>query len=86
MERTAMEKSTTPVKRNSKTGNVFKRIKDWLISCKTMCKKIIWPKPKTVLRNFLIVLIVSAILVLIIWGLDYIFTTLVTFILSLFAG
>ncbi|MBQ1664021.1 MAG: preprotein translocase subunit SecE [Clostridia bacterium] len=86
MENTITEKPKAPVKKASKPNGFLKKIKDWLVSCKNMCKKIIWPKPKTVIRNFFIVLATSIVLVLVIWGLDYVFTTLVTFVLSIFAG
>lgn len=63
------EKSTDKPKKKSKK-NPFKSIASFFKSVKSEGKKVVWAKPKEVLRNTIIVLVVCAIVGVAIYGVD----------------
>lgn len=63
------EKSTDKPKKKSKK-NPFKSIASFFKSVKSEGKKVVWAKPKEVLRNTIIVLVVCTIVGVAIYGVD----------------
>lgn len=57
-------------KKNDKKPNIFARIAKYFRECKAEVKKITWPAPKTVFKNFGIVLVIMAVMGLFIFALD----------------
>ncbi len=73
-----------------KEGNVFTRaaarIKKFFKDFKGTCKKVIWPDRKTVLRNTLIVLVVTVVVGAGIWLADFALSRGVRFAQDIVAG
>lgn len=60
-----------------------KRIKKFFVDYKREIKNIVWPSRKTVLRNFVVVLVMCAVVGAYIWVLDFGLARLLEFVLSL---
>ena len=54
----------------------LKRVKKFILDCKGEVKKIVWPTPKTVFRNMVVVLVTVIVLCLFIFLLDTVFMNL----------
>ncbi|MEE1055784.1 MAG: preprotein translocase subunit SecE [Acutalibacteraceae bacterium] len=57
-------------KKNNKKPNIFARIAKYFRECKAEVKKITWPAPKAVFKNFGIVLVIMVVMGLFIFALD----------------
>lgn len=57
-------------KKNDKKPNIFARIAKYFRECKAEVKKITWPAPKSVFKNFGIVLVIMVVMGLFIFALD----------------
>ena len=68
MAKTEKAKSDKPKKKSKK--NPFKSIASFFKSVKSEGKKVVWAKPKDVLRNTIIVIVVCAIVGVAIYGVD----------------
>ena len=66
----AAAKKSSKKPANKKKPNVFKRLWKYLVACKGELKKITWPTPKQTTKNFGIVIAVSVVMGLFIFGLD----------------
>ncbi len=66
-----------------KKGNIFKRIGAFFKEVRIeMFKRIIWPSPKQVLNNTIIVIVTVFIVGIVVWLLDYVFVNGLEFALS----
>ena len=63
-------------KKSAKSGkkNIFTRmgsgIAKWFRELKSELKKVIWPTPKQLLNNTVVVLVVMAVFAVVLWGFD----------------
>ena len=72
-----VEKKTTEkkvdkksAKKKDKKPNIFARIAKYFRECKAEVKKITWPTPKSVFKNFGVVLLIMLVMGLFIFALD----------------
>ena len=69
--------------KKEKKPNIFKRIGGFFKEVKVETfKRIIWPTPKQVLNNTIIVLVTVLVVGLLVWVVDYLFTTVLQFALN----
>ena len=66
-KKVATKKAT---KKKDKKPNIFARIAKYFRECKAEVKKITWPAPKTVFKNFGVVLVIMIVMGLFIVALD----------------
>ena len=57
-------------KKKDKKPNIFARIAKYFRECKAEVKKITWPAPKAVFKNFGVVLVIMIVMGLFIFALD----------------
>ena len=57
-------------KKKDKKPNIFAKIAKYFRECKAEVKKITWPTPKTVFKNFGVVLVIMIVMGLFIFALD----------------
>ena len=57
-------------KKKDKKPNIFARIAKYFRECKAEVKKITWPTPKSVFKNFGVVLVIMIVMGLFIFALD----------------
>lgn len=57
-------------KKKDKKPNIFARIAKYFRECKAEVKKITWPAPKAVFKNFGVVLVIMLVMGLFIFALD----------------
>ncbi|MBQ1991586.1 MAG: preprotein translocase subunit SecE [Clostridia bacterium] len=57
-------------KKKDKKPNIFARIAKYFRECKAEVKKITWPAPKSVFKNFGVVLVIMLVMGLFIFALD----------------
>ncbi len=57
-------------KKKDKKPNIFAKIAKYFRECKAEVKKITWPAPKTVFKNFGVVLVIMIVMGLFIFALD----------------
>ena len=57
-------------KKKDKKPNIFARIAKYFRECKAEIKKITWPAPKSVFKNFGVVLVIMIVMGLFIFALD----------------
>lgn len=56
---TALEKKNSkPVQKKEKKPGLFKRLKQWWKETRSELKKVVWPTPKQVVNNTIVVLVV----------------------------
>lgn len=67
-EKKVADKKVT--KKKDKKPNIFARIAKYFRECKAEVKKITWPAPKSVFKNFGVVLIIMLVMGLFIFALD----------------
>ena len=65
-------------KTSAKKPNIFKRLGSFFVKSWSELKKVSWPSAKTVLKNTGIVLLVVLFFAVIIFGVDMLFTYLVS--------
>lgn len=69
--------------KKEKKPNIFKRIGGFFKEVKVETfKRIIWPTPKQVLNNTIIVLVTVLVVGVLVWVVDYLFTTVLQFALN----
>lgn len=69
--------------KKEKKPSVFKRIGNFFKEVKVETfKRIIWPTPNQVLNNTVIVLVTVLVVGVLVWVLDYLFTTVLQFTLN----
>ncbi len=68
-EKAVAEKKAT-TKKKDKKPNIFAKIAKYFRECKAEIKKITWPAPKTVFKNFGVVLVIMVIMGLFVFALD----------------
>ena len=66
-KKVATKKAT---KKKDKKPNIFARIAKYFRECKAEVKKITWPAPKSVFKNFGVVLVIMLVMGLFIFALD----------------
>jgi len=62
----------------------FARIANWFRGMKSELKKVVWPSKKQILNNSVVVLAVIAASGIVLWGLDYLASSFVKVLISLF--
>ena len=67
-DKKAADKKAT--KKKDKKPNIFARIAKYFRECKAEVKKITWPAPKSVFKNFGVVLVIMIIMGLFVFALD----------------
>lgn len=67
-EKKVVDKKAT--KKKDKKPNIFARIAKYFRECKAEVKKITWPAPKAVFKNFGVVLVIMIVMGLFIFALD----------------
>lgn len=67
-EKKVADKKAT--KKKDKKPNIFARIAKYFRECKAEVKKITWPAPKMVFKNFGVVLVIMLVMGLFIFALD----------------
>ncbi|MEE1077379.1 MAG: preprotein translocase subunit SecE [Acutalibacteraceae bacterium] len=67
-EKKVADKKAT--KKKDKKPNIFARIAKYFRECKAEVKKITWPAPKAVFKNFGVVLVIMIVMGLFIFALD----------------
>lgn len=67
-EKKVADKKAT--KKKDKKPNIFARIAKYFRECKAEVKKITWPAPKAVFKNFGVVLVIMLVMGLFIFALD----------------
>ena len=67
-EKKVADKKAT--KKKDKKPNIFARIAKYFRECKAEVKKITWPAPKSVFKNFGVVLVIMLVMGLFIFALD----------------
>lgn len=67
---------------NQKKPNVFKRLGKYFRDTASEMKKVTWPTWNQTWKNTLVVLATVAIFAVVIWGLDYVLTTLRTLLIN----
>lgn len=67
-DKKAADKKAT--KKKDKKPNIFARIAKYFRECKAEIKKITWPAPKSVFKNFGVVLVIMIVMGLFIFALD----------------
>ena len=68
----AVKKTTEAVKKptgKEKVG-VFQRIKQWFVDLKSELKKVVWPTKQQTANNTLVVVVVTIVFAVILWGFD----------------
>lgn len=73
-------------KKNNKKPNIFARIAKYFRECKAEVKKITWPAPKAVFKNFGIVLVIMVVMGLFIFALDQGLFALLSLVMETSAG
>lgn len=67
-DKKAADKKAT--KKKDKKPNIFAKIAKYFRECKAEIKKITWPAPKSVFKNFGVVLVIMIVMGLFIFALD----------------
>lgn len=75
--------TTAAVKKDDAKPGLFKRIGKWFREMKSELKKVVWPTPKTLMKNVGIALVMIFLSAIVIWGFDQIAQMLVKALLSL---
>lgn len=83
-DKKAADKKAT--KKKDKKPNIFARIAKYFRECKAEIKKITWPAPKTVFKNFGVVLAIMIVMGLFIFALDQGLFALLGLIMETSAG
>lgn len=65
-----------------KKPNVFARIKDWFVDMKAELKRVVWPSFAKVRQNTLIVIIFVLLIGVVIWVLDWLFSSGIALLLN----
>ncbi len=65
--------------------NLFSRIAGWFRGMKSELKKIVWPTPKQILKNSLVVLVTIVIVAIILWAFDSLASAIVELLIKLFS-
>lgn len=73
-------------KKNDKKPNIFARIAKYFRECKAEIKKITWPAPKTVFKNFGVVLVIMIIMGLFVFALDRVLFALLGLVMETSVG
>lgn len=88
-----VEKKTTEKKvdkkstnKKDKKPNIFARIAKYFRECKAEVKKITWPAPKAVFKNFGVVLVIMIVMGLFIFALDQVLFALLGLVMETSAG
>jgi len=70
-----------------KKKNFFKRVwnglTSWLRSMKSELKKVVWPTPKHIANNTLVVLVVMVACAIVLWGFDYVASLAISLLVGL---
>ena len=86
-ETPAPSKKDAPVKEKEKKANkkpgFFKRIFKYLRECKSEMKKIVWSSGKQTFNNTVLVIVAMIIIGAVVVGLDFVFSRLIEFLISL---
>ena len=68
--------------KKAKKGNIFKRIGNFFKEVRIEAfKRIIWPTPKQVLNNTIVVIVTVLVVGAFVWLFDYLFTSVLSFLL-----
>ena len=73
-------------KKKDKKPNIFAKIAKYFRECKAEVKKITWPAPKTVFKNFGVVLVIMIVMGLFIFALDSVLFALLDLVTKTSAG
>jgi len=76
------ETSVVKVKKENVAKKQFEGLKRFFIETRSELKKIVWPTPKQVVNNTVIVLITILIVGAFIWGLDALTSSILSHLLS----
>jgi preprotein translocase subunit SecE len=76
------ETSVVKTKRENVAKKQFNGLKRFFIETKSELKKIVWPTPKQVVNNTIIVLITILVVGAFIWGLDALTSTILSVLLK----
>ena len=60
------------VKRTDKKLSFFQRVKKWFRDMKSELAKVIWPTPKTILKNTAVALAIMFASAVVLWGFDWV--------------
>ena len=67
-------KVQTPAKAKAKKKNIFVRmgraIARWFREMRSELKKVVWPTPKQIVNNTLVVLVIVVVSAIVLWGFD----------------
>ncbi len=83
-EKKVADKKAT--KKKDKKPNIFARIAKYFRECKAEVKKITWPAPKAVFKNFGVVLVIMIVMGLFIFALDQVLFALLGLVMETSAG
>ena len=64
--------------------SIFSRIAVWFRGMKSELKKVVWPTPKQVINNSLVVLAVMVASGIVLWGFDSLASAIVNVLINLF--
>ena len=62
----------------------FSRIAEWFRGMKSELKKVVWPTPKQILKNSLVVLVTIIVVGIILWAFDSLASAIVEVLIKLF--
>ncbi len=65
---TKTQAENKPAKKKKK--NIFSRIAKWFRELKSELKKVVWPTPKQVVNNTVVVLVLVAVSAVVVWAFD----------------
>jgi len=81
----APAKAVTAVKKDDSKPGFFKRVGKWFREMKSELKKVVWPTPKTLVKNSAVSVVFMLVSALVLWGADLI-ASLAVNLLFRFAG
>ena len=78
-ETKSVKKSSKPVE---KKPNVFKRFFAFCKETKSEVKKVVWPTPKQVLNNTLVVIVIMLLFAIFVGAVDALFKLIISFVIN----
>ena len=80
----AVATTTNAVKKEDvRKLSFFKKVAKWWREMKSELKKVVWPSPKTILKNTVAALVVMVVSAIVIWGFDEIAQLIVKAVITL---